>query len=228
MDDGIDAFQQKTAKLALALSKGGAASIKFGLGLDEATEGAGNLATKLGEAGTAAQTTEGFFKTATEAAIGLGNALGEVTSIQLEQEILKINEALAESAEELDRNSAEYIRLAEIAREKVGSLQDRITNLRDGLGDLKDKTVEAADAMGSYATEMDKATTATERETAATEKNAAAKEKQARAASHIGQPLFPGLSGTSGTFSVPGYGGVFVSAGNKTAYLAADGRIVLV
>jgi hypothetical protein len=56
---------------------------------DNAGDSAGNLANKLGEAGGAALAVVDNFKTATEAAVGLGNALGEVTSVELKLQIQK-------------------------------------------------------------------------------------------------------------------------------------------
>lgn len=134
--------------------------------LDEAGEGLDDLANKAGNAGNETVKLTDHFKTATDAALGLGSALGEVTSIELAVEIEKIREALAESTAEMDKNGAEYIRLEAIAAEKIESLQTRITNLRNGLGDLKTATKESGDEWTNYARGVDMASAATQRFTA--------------------------------------------------------------
>lgn len=84
----------------------------------------------------------------------LGDALGVVTSAELANEIEEITGNLATAREELGSNSREFIRLEQIATEKIQSLQDRIRSLRDGLGDLQTQTeanVTAFDGLGERA-----------------------------------------------------------------------------
>ncbi len=146
-DDGIDTFQQKLAKFSLDLARGGAASVQFGLGLVDLGSGAEVSAGKLDKAGGAAQGLSDHFATATEAAIGLGEALGRVTSTELELKIGKINEALDESKDKLGENSEEYTRLRAIAEVEIEKLQIRVEGLKAGLGDVAQA---AASVVGSF------------------------------------------------------------------------------
>jgi prefoldin subunit 5 len=223
LDDGIDAYQAKNEQFIAGMYKGGAALIGVGLGFESAGTGADNLATKLGGAATAANTATGFFKTATEAAIGLGNALGEVTSIQLEQEILKINEALAESASELGRNSDEYVRLESIAAAKIESLDARIRSLRDGLGDLKTATTDAVDGVTEYARAASDGVRQTDALTSSLNRSSAAYRQQNSAAVSAGAAVGGSQYGTT-PFSFSG--GRFSFVNGRRAQIMPDGRVV--
>jgi ABC-type transporter Mla subunit MlaD len=209
--------------------------------LDAASTGINNVNTSLEKTDDAAEDAAGgvdTLKTSLEAlatayqkAVEGTTALGVATSVQLEAQIIKISQELYNQKIILGEQSVEYQRLADIAGAKIASLKGRIESLRDGLGDLKDTTKDTTDAMSGYTAAMNAAADATERETRATEENIGEKEKQARALSSIGQPLFPGLSGTSYSYTVAGTpygGGTFVTGGTKRATVAADGRIIFV
>jgi methyl-accepting chemotaxis protein len=139
--------------------------------MDDAGDSAEIMGGKLGDAGEESEELEGHFKNATEAAVGLGDALGEVTSVELELQIEKINEALEESADTLGENSNEYVRLEQIASEKIERLRARILNLRDGLGDLKESTEDGADAFETFSTGVNRASLATDGLTESTRRN---------------------------------------------------------
>jgi chromosome segregation ATPase len=168
---------------------------------DDAADGMENLANKTDKAGGAAEKLTDHFKTATDAAIGLGNALGEVTSIELAVEIEKIQEALAESTAEMDKNGAEYARLERIAIEKIERIRERIRNLRDGLGDLTTKTEESGRAWETYAVGADRAAASIDRLVVSTRGQTRAMAEQA---SYSGNALGGGSSFTQiggGTFT---------------------------
>ncbi len=76
------------------------------------------------------------FKTAEEAALGLGDALGVITSVEIEAEINKINEALRESAEILDVNGAQYIELNRRAQVSLTALNEKLLQTKAGIFDV--------------------------------------------------------------------------------------------
>lgn len=89
---------------------------------------------------------------AADAVSKLGAALGETTSIELSNEIFEITKNLELSKEQLGANSDEFVRLEEIAREKIDSLKARIESLRDGLGDLRNTTSDTNDGLNALGT----------------------------------------------------------------------------
>jgi hypothetical protein len=74
---------------------------------------------------------------AQQAVVSQTTALGEVTSVQLANQISAISLELELQKTVLDETGVEYKRLEEVARVKIESLQERIENLRRGLGDMK-------------------------------------------------------------------------------------------
>ena len=97
-DDGVDGVQQKLAKLALDLSKGGVASIKWGLGIRDAAEEAKKAASKIQ---AVAEATEEVIE-AQEDAIESTDKLTEATAkhtaaLKEEQEALKMTLAQFEA-----------------------------------------------------------------------------------------------------------------------------------
>ena len=227
-DDGIDRFQQRALKLATDLGKGAGVSARFALGMEDLGKKADIGADKIAKAGAAAQKAAGHFSTATEAAVGLGNALGVVTSAELELEIAKINEGLTESAEKLGENSREYLRLEQIATEKIESLQERIRSLRDGLGDLQTQTEDNVITFGALgegartaAGGIEELTRSTERNTQAAQNNAQANQGSVLAAS-AGRTTTFDLSG--GTFSQPS----FAVGGGRRMIVLPNGRLEFV
>jgi methyl-accepting chemotaxis protein len=176
-------------------------------GSDAAATSVENLDTKLDNLGTDTVALADNFKNATDAAIGLGNALGVVTSIELEAEIAKINEALVESKEKLDENSSEYIRLEAIAAEKIESLRARILNLRDGLGDLSAAASASVSGWSDYTAGVDAARAATDRFAASARQGAAA----AGAAAGLTPNAIPSIGGATSSFSAIA-GGTIVSS----------------
>lgn len=125
-------------------------------------------------------------------AIASAAAFGEVTSVQLEAQIIKIIQALEDQRRILGESSVEYQRLADVAGGKIESLRGRIESLRDGLGDLKDRTVEVSGAMGEYARDVDTASTATARHTNLVIADTRALDSQAAAASRSGRTQLAG------------------------------------
>jgi hypothetical protein len=85
--------------------------------------------------------------------INSASAFGEVTSVQLANQISEISLALIVQTDHLDKNGEEYIRLERIAAAKIDSLKERIENLRQGLGDLNTDTTKAKDSVGAYGEE---------------------------------------------------------------------------
>ena len=208
-DDSIDGFQKRAFQLSLDLAKGGATSIQFALGIGQVGDAAAAAAKKVRDAGAASLLAAGNFTTATEAAIGLGNALGEVTSIELEAEILKINEALIESKGKMDEYGDEYLRLADIAEDKIEFIRERIESLRDGHGDLTlevDGTALSYDnlsrSLGFATRESDGLTQSLEGQTGALLRNRAASDA-ASARKTIAGPttINTGINLSGGTFT---------------------------
>ncbi len=84
-------------------------------------------------------------------------ALGETTSVELSNQIFDITVGLKAQAEILGVNSDEFVRLEQVANEKIELLKSRIISLRDGLGDLKDSTFEAAEGFVEFGRGLDDA-----------------------------------------------------------------------
>lgn len=173
----------------LGIAKSGDAALTAADAYAKAAEEANNLASAAGEA-----------KTATEK---LGDALGVVTSIELAGEIAEITKALEKSREELGANSDEYVRLEELAGDKIEKLRERIQSLKDGMGDLKSTTAESAGGLAEYGNAAEAAAGQVDVLTGSVERNAGALGSQATMASAAG-PLFPGLSGTSHSYTAAG------------------------
>ena len=85
---------------------------------------------------------------ATDAVTKLGTALGEATSIDLNNQIFEIVTNLELAKEKLGSNSDEFVRLESIAGEKINALRARIDSLRSGMGDLNDTTERTAGTFG--------------------------------------------------------------------------------
>ena len=103
----------------------------------------GKLTEKQKQAATAAKTHAEEEKrlkeelTATEEAFAkLGSALGEITSLELQKEILAIEDSLQKMRDAGEANTEEFLRLERLAGAKIDSLKARIDSLRDGAGDL--------------------------------------------------------------------------------------------
>lgn len=162
------------------------------------------LAARLRETGRAAGSAVASTKELADAyaaAVESVRAFGEVTSVQLEAQILEITSALINQKLILGENSAEWQRLREIAEVQIAGLRDRIQGLRDGLGDVRNVTSEAADGMADFG---EQASDAASRADELAESNARLASSFARVASAreaaaggdftVG-PLGPGLSG---------------------------------
>lgn len=91
------------------------------------------------------------------AAVESAKLLGEVSSIELEGEILAITQALLDQKVILGEWTREYQNKAELAGEKIDLLRRRIASLKDGLGDLTEKTDEGGKAFVSYGRDADAA-----------------------------------------------------------------------
>lgn len=113
------------------------ASAKAALGLEQTSESAAKAATGLGQAADQADRLSGSASSATSAVEKLGDALGVVTSADLASQIATIETNLAKARTELGANSDEFVRLEEVAREKLESLRARLESVRRGLGDLE-------------------------------------------------------------------------------------------
>lgn len=128
-------------------------------------EAAGGLSAAAKEAEAAAKAMKALEKEAKDSADAmdeLGEALGEITSIELAEEISDIEEALEKARETTGGLGREFERLEEVAAGKIDSLKARIEGLRDGVGDLGDEAARTADrtddlgrAMGSASSDAE-------------------------------------------------------------------------
>lgn len=180
---------------------------------DDNTEAEGEN-TKAVEASAAAQ--EKLAKavqdaaSAYEDAVGSAKAFGEVTSVELANQISEISLALELQKGILGEHSVEYERLARVAQTKIESIRARIENLRRGFGDLDTETKKATGSVVDYGQEAETAIPKVARLAAANDRlaSSAGRAASATAAASGGvagagfsrqRALFPGLSG--GTFT---------------------------
>ena len=149
-----------------------------------------------------------LLSTAYEEAINSTKAFGQVTSVQLANEISEISLSLEAQKDILGEHSREYEKLEAVATAKIDSLRARIDNLKDGLGDLTPTTKEAArevetfgDKAGTAAAGPNKLADANERLAASNVR--VAETSQAAGSTFSSQSaLFPGIQG--GTFTFQG------------------------
>lgn len=87
----------------------------------------------------------------------LGDALGEITSIELASEITEIEEALEKARETTGGLGREFERLEDVAASKIESLRRRIDGLKDGVGDLGDEAERTAGQTDDMARSFDDA-----------------------------------------------------------------------
>jgi len=93
----------------------------------------------------------------TSALSKLAEALGEVTQIELEKELLDISAALGEARESTDANSDAFVRYEQIATERMALLQTNIQRLRDGLDVLVVSTDDAGGSVAGFGDKTDDA-----------------------------------------------------------------------
>lgn len=164
-EEAIEAFNRESNRLKDSIVELNPALFEAERSFEDAGTAAKGSAQKFTES---ADEVKGL-AAAYEAAAGSAKLFGEVTSIQLESEILGIRTALADQATLLGKNSDEYVRLESVAGEKIQRLTERIEGLRDGLGDLDataatDRLAEGFDAAASGADRLAGSVRAQQRE----------------------------------------------------------------
>lgn len=192
----------------------------------------GLLAQAQKQAGDAAGDAAGEFKDAAKEVEGLADAysaavdaasvFGEVTSVQLANQISAISLQLEVQKELLDEGGAEYQRYARIGKAQIESLSERIVNLRDGLGDLKKDTKDAADSFDGYGRAADGAGAATDRWAASNGRLSNSFVEIERAQSRV---IGASPSGSRSTSSFATIGGGTFTVVGKQIRTAPDGRI---
>ena len=85
----------------------------------------------------------------------LAAALGEVTQIELEKELLDISSALEEARNSTDASSDAFVRYEQIASARMEFLKTNIERVRDGLGVLVESTDDAGDSVAAFGKKAD-------------------------------------------------------------------------
>lgn len=160
-----------------------------------------------------------------ENAISAANSFGEVTSVQLAVQISEIALQLELQKDLLGANSDEFVRLEEVARTKIASLEDRIRSLRDGHGDLNETIEDTSRAYQEFGRSASTAADSVVALTRATREQAVSVQEAQRASSASSFNPRGQLGGNGGLF--PGLsGGVFtVRVRNPT--VSPSGRVVV-
>jgi hypothetical protein len=153
LEDGAETTSVAFERMDRALDELLKDTTLFGASASDAAAGLSAIGAAAGD--TAAKVKDAA--TQFEALEAAASTLGEVTSVQLANQILQINLALIAQRDALGATSAEYLRLETVAGEKIRIIQERIESLRDGLGDVATKSNEAAVATGATSQAFDDA-----------------------------------------------------------------------
>lgn len=130
--------------------------------LTQAQKGAAAAAVKL--AGEEKRLSEELAKTES-AFLALGQALGKVTSLELELELEELKKDFDEVAKSTVGASAEFASYAEAFEEKSEKIRTRIESIKSGMGDLAETTKEkAVPAVKELADEFERGAVAAENE----------------------------------------------------------------
>ena len=107
----------------------------------------------------------------------LAAALGEVTQIELEKELLDISEALEQARNSTDASSDAFVKWERIAEAKIDRLKENIRRFRDGLELLEDQTDDNTQSLSEFGDQSDDTSNSVTRLTSAL----SGQESQARA-----------------------------------------------
>lgn len=80
----------------------------------------------------------------------LAAALGDVTQIELEKELLDISEALEEARNSTDASSDAFVKWERVAEQKIERLKENIRRFRDGLELLEDQTDDNTQSLSEF------------------------------------------------------------------------------
>jgi chromosome segregation ATPase len=239
----IDAVQPSSEALAATAARLGISVAELQRQMDAAAERTRQFNAAMNQAGNAADGTKGQVDDLTRSVADLSNAyseaidatsaLGTVTSLQLEAQMIEMGIQLAQQKVLLGENSAEWQRMAADAGAAMATLRERIDSLKAGFGDLNTETTSVSDDFEEIgrsaqrgAAGMNQLTTAVNANTGAWRANATASQGGAQFG-RIGTRLAfqgyggPGIGRYTGLPVGRGTGGTFTT-------VRPSGRLALV
>lgn len=190
---------------------------ELGAEMKEGAEDAATHSEALKTNAEAAKETADSYRDAVESV----KAFGAVTSVQLEAQILEITAALVQQRDILGEHSREYLKLEEVATQKIESLRARIESLRDGYGDLNDTLGIVVGTHDDFSDSLTRSAAALDSETDAIARNTAAQRQNATTVSSSGA-----LRDPSGLTPFQFGTGKFTFINGRRAQVFPDGRVV--